>query len=252
MVQARDKRIPIMFSEQELIEIDEWRHNNRIATRADAVRRLCKIGMLASLELGPIVDNVSNGISVLSEQKDELLKVQRQVLNPSTLEAKFGYHEIWDVFALADAHGDTALTGLSNVAATLITLYETIIAVMTARSVKAGITEAEKIIERANAEYDEAEERRKQRELEAEENRYLSIMTGHTTPEEDAAYEAMSDDEQEEELGRRIAVMKDLEERNPKEFRERYGIDNRYFWDTEEWTDFLKSSSSPHKGEASD
>jgi metal-responsive CopG/Arc/MetJ family transcriptional regulator len=45
VVKARENRIPIMFSDDELHEIDEWRHENRIATRAGAVRSLCQTGL---------------------------------------------------------------------------------------------------------------------------------------------------------------------------------------------------------------
>ena len=43
--EPRDRRIPIMMSSEELEAIDNWRFQNRIATRADAIRRLCLIGL---------------------------------------------------------------------------------------------------------------------------------------------------------------------------------------------------------------
>ncbi|MEQ1955984.1 hypothetical protein [Mesorhizobium sp. CN2-181] len=60
MVKPRENRIPIMFSDVELDQIDEWRHDNRIATRADAVRRLCKIALTVDREFETIVDNSVN------------------------------------------------------------------------------------------------------------------------------------------------------------------------------------------------
>ena len=44
---VRENRIPIMFSNEELEAIEDWRFSNRVATRADAVRRLCKIALIA-------------------------------------------------------------------------------------------------------------------------------------------------------------------------------------------------------------
>lgn len=41
----RDNRVPIMMSEEELAAIDDWRFQNRVATRSDAVRRLCQIAL---------------------------------------------------------------------------------------------------------------------------------------------------------------------------------------------------------------
>lgn len=47
MVKPRENRIPIMMSDQELQAIDDWRYENRIATRSESVRRLCQIGLQA-------------------------------------------------------------------------------------------------------------------------------------------------------------------------------------------------------------
>ncbi|SCX00920.1 hypothetical protein DSM25558_0198 [Agrobacterium sp. DSM 25558] len=45
MVKPRENRVPIMMSEEELRAIDDWRFENRIATRSDAVRRLVQIAL---------------------------------------------------------------------------------------------------------------------------------------------------------------------------------------------------------------
>jgi hypothetical protein len=45
MDQPRDKRIPIMMSEDETRAIDDWRFANRIDTRSEAIRRLCQLGL---------------------------------------------------------------------------------------------------------------------------------------------------------------------------------------------------------------
>ena len=41
----RENRIPIMMSDDELTSVDDWRFSNKIATRSDAIRRLCQIAM---------------------------------------------------------------------------------------------------------------------------------------------------------------------------------------------------------------
>lgn len=45
MVDLRPNRIPFMLSDAELAAIDEWRFANKIATRAEAIRRLCQIAL---------------------------------------------------------------------------------------------------------------------------------------------------------------------------------------------------------------
>lgn len=41
----KDIRIPFMISEAELDAIDTWRHEHRVATRAEAIRHLVKEGL---------------------------------------------------------------------------------------------------------------------------------------------------------------------------------------------------------------
>lgn len=41
----RENRVPIMMSDNEVASIDDWRYRNRVATRSDAIRRLCQISL---------------------------------------------------------------------------------------------------------------------------------------------------------------------------------------------------------------
>lgn len=41
----RDKRVVLMMSTTELTSLDAWRHQNRIGSRAEAIRRLVVSGM---------------------------------------------------------------------------------------------------------------------------------------------------------------------------------------------------------------
>lgn len=41
----RENRVPIMMSDEELQAIDDWRFANRVATRSDAIRRLCGLAL---------------------------------------------------------------------------------------------------------------------------------------------------------------------------------------------------------------
>lgn len=45
--EPRKNRVPFMLSDEELSAIDDWRFSNRIATRAEAIRRLVQLGLEA-------------------------------------------------------------------------------------------------------------------------------------------------------------------------------------------------------------
>jgi hypothetical protein len=61
--QARNKRVPIMFTDDELEIIDEWQHRQLISTRADAIRRLCMMAI-----------NLDEDFETVLDRSDDLLK----------------------------------------------------------------------------------------------------------------------------------------------------------------------------------
>lgn len=44
--ESASKRLQMVITEDELEAIDEWQHDRRIASRSEAIRRLCQIGMI--------------------------------------------------------------------------------------------------------------------------------------------------------------------------------------------------------------
>ncbi|TIM66890.1 MAG: hypothetical protein E5Y60_18970 [Mesorhizobium sp.] len=231
MVEPREKRIPIMFSEEELADIDEWRFSNRIATRADAVRRLCKIGILAENELEQVVDISSDGVKILADQAVELSSVWTQLVRPDNKDLLFGQDEIRDIFTLASDHAQVASDGVLGTQHLVVTLYNMIADIAQSRTLKAGLRKSQKHVDAAR-EHVEAIERRN--ELRRQ-NRYLGILYYRDdTPEEVARYEALSDEGQEKYLATRIQELADEEAAGPQAFAERYGIPPP-FWEQAGW-----------------
>jgi hypothetical protein len=54
----KDNRVPIMMSDAELGAIDNWRFENRIATRSEAIRRLCKIALFVDDKLDLLLEDL--------------------------------------------------------------------------------------------------------------------------------------------------------------------------------------------------
>lgn len=59
-----------MMSDEELQMIDDWRFKNRVATRSDAVRRLCQIALL----LDPSASNLAISVAELGRMHVRLNK----------------------------------------------------------------------------------------------------------------------------------------------------------------------------------
>ncbi|MDX0759995.1 hypothetical protein GOD62_29410 [Sinorhizobium medicae] len=83
MVKPRENRVPIMMSDEELQAIDDWRFQNRVATRSDAVRRLCRIGLLVGAELDGLSDSTLELSGNLSQLDDETFKLWTALANPA-------------------------------------------------------------------------------------------------------------------------------------------------------------------------
>lgn len=68
----RENRIPIMMSHDELRQIDDWRFENRVATRSDAVRRLCQIGLAALARAAELNNHAVDGWDESNDRLDKL------------------------------------------------------------------------------------------------------------------------------------------------------------------------------------
>lgn len=72
--EPKDLRIPIMMTATEVEAIDEWRYANKIATRAEAIRRLCQIGLssadLLSARLGDSLNQIAMAALAIEASAD--------------------------------------------------------------------------------------------------------------------------------------------------------------------------------------
>ncbi|RSC31510.1 hypothetical protein EGT36_23110 [Agrobacterium sp. FDAARGOS_525] len=71
--ELKDQRVPIMMSEDELKAVDDWRFENRIGSRGEAIRRLCQVGLKTS-EMTDVLRDGGNELSdLLTRAFDEVL-----------------------------------------------------------------------------------------------------------------------------------------------------------------------------------
>lgn len=76
--ELKDQRVPIMMSEDELKAIDDWRFANRIASRGEAIRRLCQIGLMADEAMQPIWVEINANTDRRFEEAETFLKLLRR------------------------------------------------------------------------------------------------------------------------------------------------------------------------------
>lgn len=84
--EPRQNRIPFMMSDAELAAVDEWRFANKIATRAEAIRRLVQIGIYADRvapELWELVKSVSHHDGILSAIRADADALERELVSMS-------------------------------------------------------------------------------------------------------------------------------------------------------------------------
>lgn len=77
---AKEKKtlkFQMMMSPEEAETLDDWMFRNRIRSRAEAIRRLCQIGLLVSEEFNPITKNLAKSVGlmgIVEKQWDKLLE----------------------------------------------------------------------------------------------------------------------------------------------------------------------------------
>lgn len=111
----RDNRIPIMMSAEELESIDEWRFKNRIATRAEAIRRLCIIGQATTERTQALVDAARVAARFFetiqkqaSDKSPEFDAVDHKAAMEELESAQNGILELLEYAAISSKPSDTA------------------------------------------------------------------------------------------------------------------------------------------------
>lgn len=75
MVKPRENRVPIMMSDEEMKAIDDWRFENRIATRSEAIRRLVQVGLRTHDHLQELASQSSTMVSKVESIEDQSEKI---------------------------------------------------------------------------------------------------------------------------------------------------------------------------------
>jgi hypothetical protein len=232
MIQPRERRIPIMFSEEELAGIDDWRFANRIATRADAVRRLCKIALFVEDSLEDVVDHATDGVKYASDAMFRAFDISNAIRNKETQEKGilFTMDEMHDVLADANSRAIDFSEAMESVHHMILTLYNAIAPLAQAKTLKSGESELEKYINEANEIVARSAAKRK----ESEENRYIGIIsTSKALATWNEYYHSLPEDQKDDAISEKIAELADEEKTDPRAFAEKYEI--LPFWDKPDW-----------------
>lgn len=233
--ELKDQRVPIMMSEDELKSIDDWRFGNRLPSRGEAIRRLCQIGMLVDNELDPIADLAVDTMNFMGNETGAARSEFRTLINENTADALFTQQELNEALSAGMHRYFEALEYVESLTEQVITLYNAILPITEADTVKRGLEHSKSVIEKANEIFAMTAERRKQ----SEDNRYLSISVIHESPEGKAAYEALADEEKDKYIEDAIERLREEEARDPVAFDEKYGY--KPFWEREGWLEVVKA-----------
>jgi hypothetical protein len=82
--ELKDQRVPIMMTPSELEAIDDWMFKNRIRSRGEAIRRLCRVGLEADEGIDKLTDEMvglSDAIfALLHEDSNRTRPLSREVM----------------------------------------------------------------------------------------------------------------------------------------------------------------------------
>lgn len=108
--ELKDQRIPIMMTEAEVKAIDDWSFENRIRSRGEAIRRLCKIGQAIDAELEQLWRNTVRIDLIATDFSKRLEHVSENSRTPQRASERVA--EIAEAYAkrLFDDTGDLMVT----------------------------------------------------------------------------------------------------------------------------------------------
>lgn len=204
----RENRIPIMFSAEELRAVDDWRFAHRIATRADAVRRLCRNAIGLDVELNDIADGVDDIFDFVLDRAG----IEREIfIKLSRLEELSNSTASLTPSLIVDGQRQwitELLNYLEDLRLRVIAVNNRVTLMSNAKSIKGGELQAARSEKDIINRFQEIEER----ELEMEENRKISFVAEEllSNPTARSAYNAMSDEEQGAYLEKRMADLGEL------------------------------------------
>lgn len=95
----RENRVPIMMSDAELAAVDDWRFTYRIATRSEAIRRLCQIGLRSARAFPAIAKDFADVLDAAAEAtevpEDVLCQVEVDGEDQAKLDREIA-HKLFD------------------------------------------------------------------------------------------------------------------------------------------------------------
>lgn len=234
MVEPRDRRIPIMFSEEELQDIDDWRLGNGIATRADAVRRLCKIALFMDDNFERLVDYIGEGVEDFAEASKETAILHRQILLPRLRDQQYSAEQVMDIVRMADQYLQNVVETMISTHRVSVNLFNAVAAIVNARTLKRGIRALKEYIAESHDAMDIVNQIHDEREMAF----FFDLTYMIWTEEERAAHRSLSKEEQDEHWERTYAALKVEFDENPRAFAVKYGL--QPFWKRRKWLDLLR------------
>lgn len=205
MVKPRENRVPIMMSDKELEDVDDWRFSNRVATRSDAIRRLCQIAIDVEVPLANAAD-YSEPAMRLAES--HLLKIREKVMS-----LKDGPQDNAELLMYRDLLGEAyELSEMTERAHLLIvSVLNRIVPLIDSKTFKQAVKRSEQVTK----EFAPIFARIRKRDRQTAENIVISHVLENETAEERAAYEALTDSEKDQWWERKM-----IEELGPPEDEE--------------------------------
>jgi exonuclease VII large subunit len=207
---ARENRIPIMVSHEELAAIDDWRFANRIATRSDAIRRLCQNALWLEQELNNLADDLEGAYDFVMDRHrknaDQFshLRAIEQIGAEDRLDLPRSILLDRDLQWTSDFLERLKLTQLS-----LLELNNRVTVMTNAGNLRSGKLAAKQAVR----DIDKRREELERHHEEGVDNMRLAAAMADETPEERAALEAMSLDDAEAYIQKKMDSLGPLEPR---------------------------------------
>jgi hypothetical protein len=179
------ERLQLKITAAEIEAIDDWRFGNRVASRSEAIRRLCQIGITADDVLSDAVDHAEMAKDLAHKHWAHLREKTMSLKDaPEHVEVFETYHQL-----LTPAHELSEIIDRTHLL--IVSIYNRIAPIVDSKTFRQGLAKSELVRRNFAAEF----ERIRRHDREIQENMVIVKVSMSETPEERAVYDALSEDE---------------------------------------------------------
>jgi len=219
-------KFQMMMSPSEAEMLDDWMFKHRVRSRAEAIRRLVQVGMLAEEALAGLLDAAAAASEKATADMVAVLKEHEAILSPSTKGTAFTSEEMEFVLIRALRRAFDSADAIGDLFTQILSIGNAMEPLVEAKSLVAGIAVSKEILDETQKALASVRSRAAEP---LEDNLYWIAANSPALREWFQHYETLPDNEKGPAVRAMLRELHEERQNDPKAFAERHGT--AAFWE---------------------